>query len=231
MTLATSFGSVRGHVWWPLAVFVVLAILFESTRIDVWLADLVYRWEGNTWALRRDAFVRGVLHKDANAWITAFYVMLVVVCAMSFFVGRLQRFRWGLVYLVTAVALSTLSVALLKDITRVQCPWSIDRYGGVVAYATTWRQILMHGTSGRCFPSGHAGSGYALLAFYFFCRRYAPAWRWWAFAVAMSIGTIFGVAQQLRGAHYLSHDVWSLAICWFSAIAVTPILKRATRAG
>ena len=69
------------------------------------------------------------------------------------------------------------------------------------------------------------------LRFLFFCRCYAPSWRWYAFAAAMSLGTIFGVALgRLRGAHYLSHDLWSLAICWFSAIAATPILKRPQRA-
>ena len=32
------------------------------------------------------------------------------------------------------------------------------------------------------------------------------------------IGISFGLAQQLRGAHFLSHDVWSAAICWFGAL-------------
>ena len=32
-------------------------------------------------------------------------------------------------------------------------------------------------------------------------------------------GTGFGVAQQLRGAHFLSHDLWTAAICWFTAVA------------
>jgi membrane-associated PAP2 superfamily phosphatase len=206
---------------------VALAILFESTRIDPWLADVIYRWEGSEWTLRRDPIVRDVLHNEANRWISVFYVVLVVVCAASFFVARLSPYRWGLVYLVTAIAVSTLSIALLKDVTRVNCPWSVDRYGGEVPYLTTWREIFAHGPSGRCFPSGHASSGFALLALYFFCRCYAPALRWYAFGIAIATGTIFGVAQQLRGAHYVSHDVWALAICWFVAIAATPILLRA----
>ncbi len=223
----TALGSVRDHVWWPLVAFVAIAMVLESSRIDLWLAELIYRWEGGAWALRRDAFVRGVLHDDAKRWIGAFYVLLMVACAASFRVARLARLRWGLVYLVTAIALSTLSIALLKDITRVHCPWSIVRFGGDVAYSTTWHEILMHGDSGRCFPSGHASSGFALLAFYFFSRQYAFAWRWYAFAGAVAIGLTFGVAQQLRGAHYLSHDVWALAICWFGAVVTTPILNHA----
>jgi len=28
---------------------------------------------------------------------------------------------------------------------------------------------------------------------------------------------VFGIGQELRGAHFLSHDLWSLAIAWTSA--------------
>jgi membrane-associated PAP2 superfamily phosphatase len=222
--------SMKAHVWVPLAVFIVAAVLLESTRIDVWLADAIYQWEGGAWSLRRDPIVRNLFHDDAKRAIGILYGALVVTCALSFFVARLRPYRWGLAYLVTAVAISTLSVALLKDVTHVNCPWSVDRYGGNMPYLPTWREILLHGRSGRCFPSGHASSGYALVASYFFCRWTAPQLRWYALAAAIALGVAFGVAQQLRGAHYLSHDVWALATCWFVAVAATPILRRDTRA-
>ena len=219
-------ASMAGHVWVPLGVFVVLAVLLESTRVDVWLADTIYRWEGGAWSLRRDPIVRDLFHDDAKRLIGFIYGGMVLACAASFWMEPLRAYRWGFAYLVVAVAGSTLLVALLKDVTHVNCPWSVDRYGGEVPYLSTWREVLQFGRSGRCFPSGHAGSGYALVAWYFFCRRFAPRWRWVALGVAISLGVAFGVAQQLRGAHYLSHDVWALAICWFVAIAATPLLKR-----
>ena len=219
-------GSMAGHVWIPLGVFVVLAVLLESTRVDVWLADAIYRWEGGAWSWRRDPIVRDLFHDDAKRLIGFTYGGLVLACVASFWTERLGAYRWGFVYLVVAVAGSTLLVALLKDVTHVNCPWSVDRYGGEVPYLSTWREVLHHGPSGRCFPSGHAGSGYALVASYFFCRRFAPRWRWVALGTAIGLGAAFGVAQQLRGAHYLSHDVWALALCWFTAVAATPLLKR-----
>lgn len=219
-------GSLVGHVWVPLAAFVVVALLLESTRIDPWLADAIYRWEGGAWSLRRDPIVRDLFHNDAKRLISIVYAVLLVTCALSFIVARLAAYRWGLVYLVTAIAVSTLSVAFLKDVTHVNCPWSVDRYGGDVPYLSTWREVLLPGRPGRCFPSGHASSGFALLALYFFCRSRAPKLRWYAFSAALALGLAFGIAQQLRGAHYVSHDVWALAICWFVAVGATPILKR-----
>jgi len=31
------------------------------------------------------------------------------------------------------------------------------------------------------------------------------------------LGVVFGMAQELRGAHFLSHDLWSLAVAWTCA--------------
>jgi len=224
--LTDSLGSRRAHVVAPLLVFVALAIVFESTRLDVWFADAIYRWEGGAWALRRDPFVSGVLHGDASRVVSVACASLVVACATSFWVERLRPYRWTLVYLCTAVAVSTLTVSLLKDLTRVPCPWSIDRYGGNLPYLETWRTIVTRASTKRCFPSGHAGSAFAWIALYFVCRMHAPRWCWVALVGVVAVGMTFGVAQQLRGAHFVSHDVWALAISWFVACAATPILRR-----
>ncbi len=77
-------GSTTTHVWIPLAVFVVVAILLETTRIDMWLADAIYRWEGGAWSLRRDPIVRDLLHGDAKRVIGVVYGALVLGCALSF---------------------------------------------------------------------------------------------------------------------------------------------------
>jgi len=226
VTSRDPLGSLTGHVFVPLALFVVLALLLEFTRLDAWLADLLFRWEGGAWTLRRDPLVRDLLHDDAKRIVGGVYVLLVIASGAAFFVPRLQRYRRGLVYLLVTVAGSTLLIAMAKDVTRVNCPWSIADYGGDQPYLTSLRAVLAHGPSGRCFPSGHAGSAFAFVSGYFLCRAYAPRWRWPALCAALLIGATFGIAQQLRGAHFLSHDLWALAICWFVACAATPILRR-----
>lgn len=44
------------------------------------------------------------------------------------------------------------------------------------------------------------------------------AWRWLGLMIGLVAGLIFGISQQLRGAHFLSHDLWSLTICWLVAL-------------
>jgi membrane-associated PAP2 superfamily phosphatase len=58
------------------------------------------------------------------------------------------------------------------------------------------------------------------VALYFFFASVRPAWRRIGLAIGIGAGAILGVAQQLRGAHYLSHDLWTLAISWFVALGV-----------
>jgi len=226
VTAIEPLGSFTNHVVLPLIAFVILAAALELTRVDAWLATRLFEWEGGAWALRPDPFVRDVLHDGAKRVIGVVYALIVMGCAASFWVTRLRRYRWGLVYLVATMAASTLSIAVLKGVTHVHCPWSIAGYGGQHPYLPSLQAIAARAPSGRCFPSGHAGSAYAFVSSYFLCRLYAPRWRWLALGCALIVGTTLGAAQQLRGAHFVSHDVWALAICWFIACAATPILRR-----
>src|SRR3546814_7721096 len=67
---------------------------------------------------------------------------------------------------------------------------------------------------GRCFPAGHASAGYAWVALFFFFGGTRPQWRWKGLVAGLCAGLVFGVSQQLRGAHFASHDAWTLMVCW-----------------
>lgn len=36
-------------------------------------------------------------------------------------------------------------------------------------------------------------------------------------ALPLTLGLVFGIGQQLRGAHFLSHDLWTAWLCWLCA--------------
>ena len=42
----------------------------------------------------------------------------------------------------------------------------------------------------------------------------------------LGTGLVFGVSQQLRGAHFLSHDVATALICWLLSLSLYLIVKR-----
>ena len=52
----------------------------------------------------------------------------------------------------------------------------------------------------------------------------ATAWLW----TALAVGIFLGLSQQLRGAHYLSHTLWSAWLCWTVGLAVEYVVTAIT---
>lgn len=210
----------RQHLWLPLAAFAVASFVLMILHADQWLADRVYAMQGHAWALRSAHVTEDLVHEmgrrlSRNAWIAMALVTLV-----SLGVPGMRQWRRPLVYLLLATLLSAGLVSLLKRYSNMDCPWDLLRYGGDKAYYGLFEHrpaILGHAA---CFPAGHASAGYSWIALYFFLLATRPALRWWGLGFALGLGLVFGIGQQLRGAHFLSHDVWTLAICWLTALVL-----------
>ncbi len=128
------------------------------------------------------------------------------------------------------VLLSVAAVALLKSVNPAACPWSLAAYGGLAEPVSHWRWWAMPvGGRGGCFPAGHASAGFAFIGGYFVFRPVAPALaRRWLLA-AVAAGLVLGLSQQWRGAHFMSHTLWSGWLCWCLAWALDSLCRRAGR--
>jgi membrane-associated PAP2 superfamily phosphatase len=207
------------HFIYPLAILIVLSTLINLLDIDKILADYLYHLQGNSWALRDSWITEHVLHRGGR---TASLLLVSVVLGLlvaSYWLSDLSPHRKPLAYLFTAVAGGSLLVSLCKSLLAVSCPWEFQRYGGSLNYHTVFEQLGLRNGEG-CFPAGHASAGYAWVALYFFGLIYSSNLRWVGLVLALVAGITFGFAQQLRGAHFISHDVWTLAVCWFFSLAL-----------
>ncbi|WP_339674121.1 phosphatase PAP2 family protein [Dasania marina] len=215
----------------PLAVWLLPAVTFIAVNavllgldVDRLLAAKLYAYQGYEWRYQGSWLLQDVIHQGGRALVLTLYLVLIGLLCSSFVVTRLKKYQRGLFYLLASVSLSLIIVSVLKQLTAVPCPWSYSQFGGELAYQS-WLEAMLSAQGGRCFPSGHASGAYAWLAVYFFCRCYLPRWRRASFIVVMLLGLIFGVAQQLRGAHFLSHDIWTLTICWYCALLMFYVFK------
>lgn len=220
----------RTHFWMPLAAFLILSAVLLGLHGDQWIADRIYALEGNAWTLQSAYLSQDILHAagrqaSKNAWF-----VVLIFCVGSFLTNRLRTWRLPLVYVLVASLLSTAVVGLLKRHTNIDCPWDLLRYGGEHAYYGLFAQRPTELGRAACFPAGHASAGYAWIALYFFALSTRPEWRWWMLGSALALGMLFGSAQQLRGAHFMSHDVWTLMICWLVALGLY-VLMLAPRRG
>lgn len=214
------------HLAVPGAVFALIAVALERSGFDLMLADRLYALQGGNWSLKEHFLTSVVLHRWGRNLLALCWLAVVVAAIAANWSMRLRPYRRGLWYLALVLAVAPGLVNLLKGITHVDCPWDLQRYGGAVPYVPLFSAHPGTFRYGQCFPSAHASGGFALLGLYFFARRHAPSARWIALGVALGIGTIYGFAQQLRGAHFLSHDLWALAVCWLTALALAQWLLR-----
>ncbi|WP_428634971.1 phosphatase PAP2 family protein [Sedimenticola sp.] len=214
-----SYNSyMRNHLVIPLLLFVLLATLLEFSPIDLYLADMIYQAGGAGWILRHSYLFAEVLHNDAKELIKIVAVMLFGVAILSQFIKRLQPYRRALWYLALVMPLSGLLVGIGKEITHVDCPWDLLRFGGEHPYIRLFEPHPGDYKYGRCFPAAHASAGYTFVALYFFFSVLRPTWKYYGLMIGVVLGLVFGITQQLRGAHFISHDLWTIAICWFNSL-------------
>lgn len=185
-------------------------------------------WAGGTagFPLRSHVLLRDVLHDGGRLLALALLLLLVADAIRPLVAGPTRRERWVGVAL---VLVAVVAVPALKRLSATSCPWDLAAFGGTVPYVPHWRLGVVDGGPGHCFPSGHAVSAFAFLGVAIAWQRSRPRLaRAWSIGVLV-LGTLFGAAQLLRGAHYLSHTLWSAWLCWAIAVGGWAIASPARR--
>ncbi|MDB5850705.1 MAG: phosphatidic acid phosphatase [Rhodoferax sp.] len=203
---------------------VALALLaWDLSGLDMTLA----RWSGGSggFPLHDHWLLTTWLHDAAKA--LAWFLVSLLCLGVWFPAGWLHALplHRRLQFALTAL-MAGLVITLLKAGSSTSCPWSLADFGGVAQHLSHWTNPLRHdGGSGSCFPAGHAAAGFAFIGGYFAYRPVSPvlARRWlWA---SVAAGLLLGISQQLRGAHFMSHTLWSGLICWCTAWALDALLN------
>ncbi len=207
---------------WTLAFFILL-VGWDMLGLDLALA----RWFGGAdgFALRGQWFLSSVLHQDARrvAWAMQFGLVLCIWWPVGVLRQLTRRER---VHMLAATLMALFVVWALKSRSRTSCPWDLMEFGGPAAYISHWTWGKGDGGVGRCFPAGHASAAFCFVAGYFWLREKAPrAAKIWL-AVALLAGSLIGLSQQLRGAHYMSHTLWTAWLCWAVAGLMYLVLER-----
>lgn len=205
------------HLWLPLLFAAAILAVFEFTPLDVALERTWFSLQGGAWALRDHWVTYELAHHWGTRLIILVVLALVACFAASFRSGRLRPWRWSLGLSIAGAVLLPAVCTFLKNQGHVPCPWDIDQFGGVMAYEHTL-QALLHGNAGHCYPAGHSSGGFGLLIIYFAFAPFNPGKRSYLLLPGLLLGGVFAMAQELRGAHFLSHDLSSAAICWFGGL-------------
>ena len=193
--------------------YVITLLLLDVAGGDLWLASKIYAMEGYQWSLQQHWLTENILHRGARL-INYLCCALVLIATLYANVKRSKN--KALANSLIALSLSLLSafvlVAYLKAITNIACPWDLALFGGTEPYVHLLQKRPSYLPYKQCFPAGHASVGYAWVALYYFLKHVKPGWRFAGLATGLISGLVLGIAQQLRGAHFLSHDITTLLL-------------------
>jgi len=198
----------------PLDLAVALLGLLVLLTWEIGGLDLaVSRHYGTTsgFALRDVWYTRALLHDGGRALGWSAMAVMVACAVWSRQDRPLRAQHW---YWIGVTLVCLLLVPAIKQVSSTSCPWDLVEFGGVASYVPHWRLGVHDGGPGHCFPSGHAVAAFAFLTLYFDWRTLKPRLARVCLALVCVAGVLYGWAQLARGAHFVSHTLWSAWLCW-----------------
>jgi len=201
----------------------VLAVAFHATRLDLALAAPYYDPVNHAFPWRFAWVTKYLVHRYLK------YALLLVGIAVwvaalwtrwrprdGFFASHRRRW-WCVAWSFVAVPVV---IAVLRRLSPMHCPWEIADFGGYAPYFDLFTAPPAGVRAGHCFPAAFVASGSWLLAFalLWFPERKARSVA--IGAAALLLAFAMGWVQQMRGAHFLSHTLWSLWLSWAVVLLV-----------
>jgi membrane-associated PAP2 superfamily phosphatase len=207
-----------------LAAGLALAAVFGSGDLDHRIALLFFDDVQRSFPLANQPLLKGLLHDQARV-VSALAAIGVLGLTLAVWWApamepRLNARRRELAFVSAALFTAAAVIGTLKHFSGHACPWDLAEFNNSLLRDLP-RALAQDGAPIRgCLPAAHPLVGYVWMAVALpllpTARR--RAWQWWA--IAFSLGSLFGLVQVARGAHFLSHVLWSGWGVWAVNIAL-----------
>lgn len=208
-----------------LLVSLALVLAWEWSGLDRPASALFGSAQGFAW--RDSAWASGLLHDGGRLLAGLVLALLVLDTVRPWLSGPSRAERaWTL----AVVLLSIIAVPALKRLSGTSCPWDWAVFGGTAERLPHWQFWRSDGGPGHCFPSGHAVSAFGFIGLFHLWRGHRPVLARALLGAVLSFGLLFGGAQLVRGAHAVSHTLWSAWLCLLLASAGDALRRAVFRA-
>lgn len=211
----------RNFSWLLPLLLIPAGIWLEYSGMDVRLARLFFDASTGKWPYKSHWLASDILHTGGKNFVVGIAVLVFLVFVLSFFMERLKPWRKGAAYLLAASLAGPAVVAVCKHTTHIYSPWYLDIFGGTRPYIRLFDAVPEGAKIGNAFPAGHSSGGFAFFSLYFLALAYKPSFRYAGLGVGLCLGLVFGAAQQVRGAHFMSHDLFTLTLCWYVSLSMS----------
>ena len=196
----------------------LLAVVLQYSDIDVWWIAHFFDAERGIWLYKTHWLFDDVIHVGGQI----FDKLIIALCLIGYVVIHLNKqlcfYRKLMLFFIVATLVGPIVVGIGKNLTHLYTPWDVHLFNGFYPYIRLFDPVAQDAPIGHAFPAGHASGGYCFLSLYFVLLHLKSPYRGLGLILGLVLGIIFGVAQQIRGAHFPSHDLVTLVICWYGSL-------------
>lgn len=213
----------RLQAWWLAAAALALLGIFTLSDLDREIARWFFDAARREFPLANDWWLKTVLHDAARTASALGAVTVLAVAAAAWLAPRIERthsLRYELAFIAAAALLSAAVVGTLKHFSAHACPWDLADFGGTAPYHRLLSGPAALPSIEGCFPAAHPLVGYAWLCVGFALYPGAPRVALISMSAALLAGTAAGAVQVIRGAHFLSHVLWTAWTVWAFDVAL-----------
>lgn len=207
-------------LWPSLLLLAAILAVFQLTPADLVIQDRLFDFNTGKWLVDRNASLPTFLFHKLPKYLIILFAAVLLLRVHA--VPRCQFLNWlpaaplrSSWVLLGCLALTPIAVSIGKQTTNVFCPWDVERYGGPQPYVrimSGYDPAHPPSDCGKCWPAGHASAGYALVALATLGttrrRQILGA------LTGVAAGSIMGIYQMMKGAHYTSDTVVTLMMAW-----------------
>jgi len=216
------------HLALPIFLGALLWLVYPATGLDITLIAPFYDGSLHQFTLQHQWLLENIMHKGLKNLMVVIALALFTLWCLGLsslqrvtFVKKLQQkyvwihtFHSQFLWVFVGMVVTTTVVSILKHYSIHACPWDLAMYGGDQPLLNLLAALPEGASPGRCLPGGHASGGFALMAFYFAFKDSYIKFARIFLAIGLMLGLVMGYAQMMRGAHFMSHNLWTAWVVW-----------------
>ncbi len=198
-----------------------IAWINAFTDLDLIVAQAMFDPASGTFPWRHAWFAETFSHVWAKAFFLTLAAGVVLAAVFDLLWPRAawaDPFRLRLRVVALSAVLVPSWISAMKYASSSHCPWDLALFGGGETYVRLFQPALKYAAAGHCMPAGHASSALWLVSLAVFWLPHQPRTALRVGTAMLGIGFSVGWVQQLRGAHFLTHTLWSM---WWTCLIVS----------
>jgi membrane-associated PAP2 superfamily phosphatase len=138
----------------------------------------------------------------------------------------LRKYRHNILLTLLGLSLIPLIAGNVKKFTNIYCPSQLEIYNGNYPYVKIFENYpadFIQTKKGKCFPAGHAITGFSLLILFFSLTK--KSHKIGGLILGILLGWILGTYQMFKGAHFFGDTLIAMFLCFLLAALITRVYE------